>query len=508
MSYFEASRRIPPTLDPLDFLNPGGAGKSSREAFLQLHGAMHTTLEEVEKSLQILFEQLRPEGHISDRVVLEANNEIRNELSRASGLVGAKRDDLLRQIRISLETLFIQGLIQSPYRDPSVKKWENLSGRAAWRDLPSISEYSFNDLAVVSSGERRKRLQRWQRETDHWLEAVCLNHVSDVIKGLEEETTEYLSSWVEVVSGLKKHAAVGGGLFREIIDPDIWTFESDDPTLRNLLKGEQAQDIAARILSRFQLSNNDFSEIAETVRASVQGLPVYGTNRMGTHELEELLAISIAEKIRATLSVDAGLLTFISNGTRSDEELGELLHDMHRGASAMEQKLWRAGEVNVGHVDSAAGVGVTSSGVHDIVLRGLGGGRKFAAVEGHPADNHRFEVQMSIVGAPVTDLAIFREMVRAWYIWHFQEHRGVFGSEAEWLENVRAECWKLYPDIGKDTGLRNAIIEIIGDDLKALEREHEDPTGFSSNGHFKDRKLIEKLLQGFYPPDKEIAAKA
>ena len=361
---------------------------------------MHSTLEDIEKALQILFERLRPGGHISDRVILEANSDIRNELSRASGLVDARRDELLREIHLRLETLFIQGVIQSPYKDPSIRKWENLSSRAAWRTLPSISEYLFNDLAVVSTGVRRKRLQRWERETDDYLEAICLNHVSDVIKGLEEEIKDYLSSWVEVVSGLKRHAAVGGVLFRELIDPDVWTFESDDPTLRNLLKGEQAQDIAVRILSRFQLSNNDYNQIAETVRASVGGLPIYGTNRMGTHELEELLALSIAEKIRTTLSVEAGLLSFISNGTQSEEELGELLHDMLRGTSAMEQKLWRVGEVNVGHVDSAAGVGVTASSVHDIVLRGLGGGRKFAAVEGHPADNHRFEVQMSIVGAP------------------------------------------------------------------------------------------------------------
>ena len=490
---------MPDALDPLDFITSGKGDKSSRDAFVQLHGAMHSALEEIEKSLQILFEQLKPEGHISDRVILEANSDIRNELSRASGLVDSRRDELLREIHLRLETMFIQALIQSPYKDPSVRKWENLASRATWRALPSISEYSFNDLAVVSKGERRKRLQRWERETDDWLEAVCLNHVSDVIKGLEEEITEYLSSWVESVSGLKRRAAVGGVLFRELIDPDIWTFESDDPTLRNLLKGEQAQDIAVRILSRFQLSNNDFSEIAETVRASVGGLPIYGTNRIGTHELEELLALSIAEKIRATLSVEAGLLSFISNGTQSGEELGELLHDMHRGTSSMEQKLWRVGEVNVGHVDSAAGVGITASSVHDIVLRGLGGGRKFAAVEGHPADNHRFEVQMSIVGAPATDLTIFREMVHAWYGWHFQENRGAFNTEAEWLENVRNECWKLYPDIGTDTGLRNAIIEMIDDDLKALEREHEDPTGHTSNGQIKDRKLIEKLLHSFGP---------
>ena len=160
------------------------------------------------------------------------------------------------------------------------------------------------------------------------------------------------------------------------------------------------------------------------MRMSLDPVPVFGTNRVALNELEELLALAIAEKLRDTIAVEAGFLSLISNGMRFGEELGELLDDMRRGAAAMEEKLWRIGEVGVGHVDSAAGVGITSPSVHDFVLRGLGGGRKFAAVEGHPGNNHRFDVQMSIVGAPASDLTIFREMVYAWYSWHFEEERG------------------------------------------------------------------------------------
>ena len=136
------------------------------------------------------------------------------------------------------------------------------------------------------------------------------------------------------------------------------------------------------------------------------------------------MALAISEKIRDTVSVEAGFLSLISNGLKFGEDLGELLDDMRRGAAAMEEKLWRVGEVGVGHVDSASGVGVTAVNVHDLVLRGLGGGRKFAAVEGHPGNNHRFDVQMSIVRAPASDLTMFREMVHAWYSWHFEEDQG------------------------------------------------------------------------------------
>ena len=492
LSYSESSQRIPLSLDPLDFLGGDFGGANTKDAFLQLHGVMHGALEEVERALLLVFEQLRPEGNISDRIILEANGEIRNELARASSFADVKRDDLQREIRTRIETLFLQELINAPHKDPAVRRWENLSTRVIQRELPPVSEYLFSDLAVAP-GLRRKRLAHWQQQTDEWLETLCLKHVAEVVKGMEEEIREYVSSWVEVTGALRRRAGIGGALFQQVIDPDLWSFESEDPTVRNLLRGEQAQDIAVRILDRFQLGNRDISEVAETVRVSLSGLPVYGTDRVSLQELEELLALAISQKIQDTVSVEAGFLSVISNGVRYNEELGELLAEMHRGASAMEQKLWRVGEVGVGHVDSASGVGITAPNVHDIVVRGLGGGRRFAAVEGHPSDNHRFDVQMSIVGAPAADMTTFRDMVAAWYAWHFEEDRGSCQTETEWLERVKGECWKLYPDIGEETGVRNAIIELIGEDLAAMWRSRESLTPRVTNGLPSDQDLLTGL---------------
>ena len=491
LSYKEESTRVRQSIDPLDFLAAESGSLSSRDAFQQIHAVIHSAIEDVEKAIQLVFEQLGPDVSVADRIILEANGEIRNELVRASFLADEAKDVLNREIRSRLENLYIQGLMVAPNQVPAIRRWENLSARAIQRDLPSITEYTHPELARPE--DRRRRVPRWKGQIDEWLETMCRNHVADIIKAMEEEIKEYVISWFEVTAAFRRRASLGGSLFQQVIDPDLWSFESEDPTVRNLLRGQQAQNIAGRILERFQISSQDVIEIAETVRASLQGLSVYGMNRVGVEEMEDLLALALSEKIQDTVSLEAGFLSVISNGVRYNEELGELLAEMHRGTAAMEQKVWRVGEVGVGHVDSASGVGITASNVHDIVVRGLGGGRRFAAVEGHPGDNHRFDVQMSIVGAPASDLTIFREMVTAWYQWHFAEDRAACKTEAEWLELVKSECWKLYPDIGTDSGVRNAIIELIGEDLADMWRSREGMVRRNANGLPSEEDLLHGL---------------
>ncbi|MCH7606602.1 MAG: hypothetical protein IH962_05550, partial [Chloroflexi bacterium] len=398
VSYKEASHRIRPSLDPLAFLNADANGAGTQDALDQIHSSMHAALEDVEKSFQLVYEQLKPEANVSDRIILEANSQIRNEQARARSLADLRQDEMIRQVRVKLENLFIQGLIQSSEKEPSVRRWENLSSRVIERNEPEVSEYSYDELG--ESERRGKRVKIWQKETDEWLETLCQNHMHEVIVDMEDQIKEFMTTWTEVTAVLRKRSSLGGALFQEVNDPDLWSFESEDPTVTNLLNGVQALDTATRMLDRFQMTNQDILQVADTVRVSLGGVPVFGPNCIGINELEELLALAVAEKIRDTIAVEAGFLSLISSGVRFGEEMGELLDDMRRGAAAMEERLWRVGEVGVGHVDSASGVGITSSHIHDIVLRGLGGGRKFAAVEGHPGNNHRFDVQMSIVGAP------------------------------------------------------------------------------------------------------------
>ena len=466
LSYREDSQRISQTMDALDFLSVESTGSSSQIAYDRLHNVLLLSLEDVVREFQRVFEQLEPESSVTDQAINEANSDIRSGLSAARGVLDDQRDQLDRQIRLRMELVFIQGLIQAPHEEPPVKKWGNLANRDIKREEPEVAEYSYNELR--EGKERRKRVQHWKDQTDEWLAIVCRNCVSKVIDGMVVEIRAFVESWAEVTSSLGRRASLGGDLFREVYNRDLWTFESEDPTVRNLQRGEQARAIGLGILERFQPNNTDYVAISEAVKASLGGLPVYGLNRVGLEELEDQLALAIAQKIQETQSLGAGFLSYLSTGPNFSEELGELLAELQRGTSAMEQKLWRVGEVGVGHVDSASGVGITATHVHDMVLRGLGGGRRFAAVEGHPSNNHKFDVQMSIVGAPASDLTVFREMVSAWYAWHFAEDRGSSATEGEWLEHVKAECWKLYPDIGTETGVRNAIIELINDDLKAL----------------------------------------
>ena len=491
LSYKDATHRIRPTFDPLAFLNADAGGAGTQDALDQLHGSVHAALEDVEKSFQLVYEQLTPDAGVSDRIILEANSQIRNEQARARSLADLRQIEVIRQVRVKLENLFIQGLIQCSDKEPSVRRWEHLSSRVIERNEPEVSEYSYEELGEAE--RRGKRINNWQKETDEWLETLCQNHVHEIIVNMEEQIKEFLSTWVEVTGVFKKRANLGGGLFQEVNDPDLWSFESEDPTVTNLLNGVQALDTATRMLDRFQMTNQDIIQVADTVRVSLAGVPVFGTNCIGLNELEELLSLAVAEKIRDTIAVEAGFLSLISSGIRFGEEMGELLDEMRRGAAAMEERLWRVGEVGVGHVDSAAGVGITTASIHDIVLRGLGGGRKFAAVEGHPGNNHRFDVQMSIVGAPASDLTMFRDMVYAWYSWHFEEDRGAASTEDEWMKSVKDECWKLYPDIGKNTGVRNAIVELIDEDLRSLLRGREPLPTRPSNGLPSDVQLLQGL---------------
>ena len=61
---------------------------------------------------------------------------------------------------------------------------------------------------------------------------------------MEEMIKDYKDTWVEVTGELRKRASLGGLLFQEVNDPDVWNFESEDPTVTNLLEGDKALDIA------------------------------------------------------------------------------------------------------------------------------------------------------------------------------------------------------------------------------------------------------------------------
>ena len=81
ISYRDASQRRRPSLDALAFLNADGAGFTQQDAIDQLHSAVHSSLEDVQKAFQLVFEQLNPEANVSDRIILDANRQIRTEQS-------------------------------------------------------------------------------------------------------------------------------------------------------------------------------------------------------------------------------------------------------------------------------------------------------------------------------------------------------------------------------------------------------------------------------------------
>ena len=348
-SFSQMSSVLPSPVDPLSFIQsgrPGGSG-NAREAYNQMLGAFHDVLADVERALSSVFERLRPEGNISDRMAMEANSEVRTELPRASTLADVKRNELQSGISFRLQAMFLQNLIMSPDQDPPLRRWATMADRAVQRDMPVVSEPSHSELDV-NPKERRRRIMQWQMETDEWLEVLCLNRLGEVIASLLEEIGDYSASWTDTVNQLRRESMGGGRLFREVTDPEYWTFDNEDPTVKNLVTGVQAQEIATRILNRFQLSNMELLEICQQVHQSLGGRPVYGSDRVDILELENLLAEATAVKIKDTVAIDDGFLSLISSGTRSGEELGELLVEMRMGAAAMGREDVAGGRVPFG----------------------------------------------------------------------------------------------------------------------------------------------------------------
>ena len=495
-AFKDLANDLPLLRDPLEFLTSVRNIAAPRDVRNRVHGAMHSALGEVERAITSRFEELNPSGNdlFGRSLVGDTDAEIRNECARARTFVEARGEELLRQVTAKLESLFIQRLVYSPDQDPFGRGWENLTRSTMSREPGDPPERSYEDFDTEDNGELRKRLRRWHQQTDDWLETLCQKRVNDVMRGLESEVAKFKLTWMDITAELRRRASAGGGLSQQVADPELWSFDSDDPTVKNLLTGSQAQEVAARIASRFSPSAQELADIGDMVRASLHGRPIFGPDCVGANELEEYISLAIAQKMRSGLPIDTGFLSLVSNGARFNEQLGELLAEMYRGAAAMEQTLWRVGEGRVGHVDSTSGVGITASQVHDNVIRGLGGGRNFATVEGHPGDTHRLLVQMSTVGAPASDLAIFREMIRAWYDWHFDQDRGQYDTDREWMENVKSELWKLYPDMGVSKGVTKSIMELIDADLRAMYAGRE-LLGSHSNGDLGDHALIDGLLR-------------
>ena len=466
-SFSKMKRVLSSPTDPLDFLQAGRSAGSGggKDAFNQILGAFHDALADVDRAIQSTIERLRHERHISDRMAVQASSDVRAEMARAITLVNAKRNELTVEISFRLQAIFLQNLIISPDQEPPVRRWISLYDLVVPRDLPVVSEPALSE-PDGSINVRRSRLRRWQQESDEWLAVLCLHSAGEVIAKLVDHIGDFSSAWTETVNRVRRESMAGGRLSSELTDSENWIFNNDDPTVKNLVSGAEAQRTAGRILNLFKLSDADLSGICESVDKALAGRPIYGAGRVDALELENILIGAVADRLKGAMSLDDRFIPLTANGSgRAGDELGQLMVEMRMGATAMEERLWRAADYRMGHVDSAAWVGITTSSLRDTALSALGRSRRFAAVERHPSDMHRIKIQMSTVGASLSDLAIFTDMVDAWYSWHFEERGG---------EAVRKDSWKLYPDIGRNSGVRPAVIELIDDDLRQVWSTSDD----------------------------------
>ena len=100
---------------------------------------------------------------------------------------------------------------------------------------------------------------------------------------------------------------------------------------------------------------------------------------------------------------------------------------------------------------------------------------------------------MSVVGASLSDLTTYSDMVNAWYRWHFEEDRGKCHTKEEWIAAVKAQCWKLYPDIGVTMGVRSSIIELMNEDFTNLWDSVESLPNILTNGLPDEKTLLHQL---------------
>ena len=54
------------------------------------------------------------------------------------------------------------------------------------------------------------------------------------------------------------------------------------------------------------------------------------------------------------------------------------------------------------------------------------------------------------------------------------------------MEAIRKESWKLYPDIGQNSGVRPAVIELIDDDLRQVWNTSGDVALSLAYGHMDE----------------------
>ena len=128
-SFNHMSRSLPAPTDPLGFLQAGRSAGSGggKDAFSQILRSFHDAVVDVDRAIKSIIDRLRHERSINDRLAVQANNDVRAEMARASALSDAKRDELVSEISFRLQAMFIQNLITSPDQEPPVRRWTILA---------------------------------------------------------------------------------------------------------------------------------------------------------------------------------------------------------------------------------------------------------------------------------------------------------------------------------------------------------------------------------------------
>ncbi|GIT01582.1 MAG: hypothetical protein CM1200mP27_02070 [Chloroflexota bacterium] len=101
---------------------------------------------------------------------------------------------------------------------------------------------------------------------------------------------------------------------------------------------------------------------------------------------------------------------------------------------------------------------------------------------------------MSVVGASLSKSHyLFRYGERLVQMAFPEEDRGKCHTKEEWIAQKRAQCWKLYPDIGVTMGVRSSIIELMNEDFTNLWDSVESLPNILTNGLPDEKTLLHQL---------------
>ena len=455
----------PRMVDPLGFLDPGSDSISSNIVYEQIEGAFSAILVGTKRSILDESMKLVDSNAQDDTAVNKVNNSVRRQLNSAEGQMVLIREELRRRLSEKLQTLFYFHLLlgsEHNFFDEILAELPNCSVSSLDVDPPKLEMKADDDV------ERRRTLVSHPFDTNvyGYLSKLRRRHVTTLIVALEQELKDCIETWEDLCGELNVIVSPGGLLEQELENPQTWLFRSLDPTVANIVQGEQAKSLASFLVKQTYLDPTGLASMAERLTARSEK-PVYGPSqeaRLRPHDVRQYVADELGREIRAATTAEYSLISLLRD-SGLELDWGSLTRSLCDGVNSMEVNLWIDGGASGGPISSIEWVGTDDTNVYQAVNGNSGGDFQWPTLESHPDDRLRFRVQKSTVGVMLSNLVKFEEMVVACRNWYFKDGRAVNIVTHGWWEAVKKDHWDLFPE----TRSMREFLELLSKDMNLLE---------------------------------------